>query len=80
LQRELTVKIDENERIVIDVPNNQKPDMVKDMALLCEAVCTLIHLANKEGVKSDYLSLEHCVKHLQDGFVDETYKTKTETS
>jgi len=77
LQREVTVKIDENERIVIGVPNNQKEDMVMDMALLCEAVCTLIHLANKEGVKVDYLSLEHCIKHLKDGFVDETYKTET---
>lgn len=50
-------------------------NIIKDMATLCEGLCTLIHSANKSGVQKDYESLASCIKHLESGFSDPNYKT-----
>jgi hypothetical protein len=50
------------------------PDPVLDMGILCEALCTLIRICHKTGVKDEAQALRDCIKHLQDGFIDETYK------
>jgi predicted HAD superfamily Cof-like phosphohydrolase len=56
----------ENEKI--------EPNPVSDMSVLCEAVCTMIHLCHQEGIKDESQSLRDCIKHLQDGFVAPGYK------
>jgi len=56
----------ENEKVKIDP--------ISDMAILCEAVCTLIHLCEQEGIKKSYDSLKDCIKHLKDGFSEIGYK------
>lgn len=48
--------------------------IIDDMATLCEGICTLIHLAEEKGLKSSPDSLRDCIKHLQDGFADASYK------
>ena len=64
--------------IIIDTPDSDKPEaIIQDMGLLCEALCTLIHSAHKEGIKKDHESLRTCIKHLEAGFSDETYKTES---
>jgi len=57
-------------------PTDGNFDVVDDMATLCEAICTLIHAAESSGVKDSASSLRSCIKHLEDGFVDETYFAK----
>ena len=49
-------------------------EIINDMATLCEGVCTLIHLAEKEGIKTSSDSLRDCINHLQDGFADASFK------
>jgi hypothetical protein len=61
---------------VSEYPNHEiKVEPIFDMGLLCEAVCTMIHLCNKQGIKKDSESLKDCIDHLKKGFIDETYKT-----
>lgn len=48
---------------------------MEDMGTLCEAICTLIHYADNKGYKSGADSLRDCINHLQQGFVDASYKT-----
>lgn len=48
--------------------------VINDMASLCEAICTLIHLAESQGIKSSANSLRDCIKHLEAGFSDASYK------
>jgi hypothetical protein len=52
----------------------QEPNPVLDMGILCEALCTLIRICHKAGVKDEVEALRDCIKHLQTGFIDETYK------
>jgi superoxide dismutase len=52
-----------------------KPEPLLDMAILCEAVCTMIHLCHNEKIKDQVASLTDCINHLKKGFIDETYKT-----
>lgn len=47
--------------------------IVLDMATLCEGICTLIHVADQQGLKPSADSLRDCIKHLQDGFSDANY-------
>ena len=49
-------------------------DIVLDMATLCEGICTLMHIAEKEGIKSSIDSLKDCINHLEQGFIDASYK------
>jgi hypothetical protein len=51
-----------------------RQSIVDDMATLCEGICTLIHVAEQQGLKSSPDSLRDCIKHLQDGFADSSYK------
>lgn len=60
------IQIYENEEI--------KPDPILDMAVLCEGICTLIHLCHREKIKKDSDSLRDCIKHLKDGFSEAGYK------
>lgn len=53
-----------------------EPDPVLDMGILCEALCVLIRICHKAGVKSESDALRDCIKHLKDGFMDETLKTE----
>jgi hypothetical protein len=48
--------------------------IVGDMATLCEGLCTLIHVAEQQGLKPSAESLRDCIKHLEDGFSDASYK------
>lgn len=48
--------------------------VITDMALLCETICTLIHSADQAGIKDSASSLRDCIKHLEDGFADSSYK------
>lgn len=50
--------------------------VILDMASLCEAVCTMIHLAEDQGIKPSADSLRDCIKHLTAGFADASYSTK----
>ncbi len=50
-------------------------EVIKDMAHLCEAVCALIHSADQADIKDSASSLRDCIKHLEDGFADSSYKT-----
>ena len=49
--------------------------VIMDMASLCEAVCTLIRLAEDQGIRPSADSLRICIKHITDGFADPDYKT-----
>lgn len=52
--------------------------VLMDMATLCEAVCTLMHLADREGIKPSAESLRACIEHLTRGFADADYRTITQ--
>ena len=71
--REETIRIGpmqtyENEKI--------QPDPVADMAVLCEALVTMIRLCHNEGIRDESESMRKCMDHIKKGFVDESYKTK----
>lgn len=51
-----------------------RESIIEDMATLCEGLCTLIHVAEQQGLKSSPDSLRDCIKHLQDGFADSSYR------
>lgn len=55
---------------------NEKPDPIGDMSVICEALVTMIRLCHNEGIKDESESIRDCIKHLKMGFVDETYKTE----
>lgn len=83
MRRTLVVDIDYSRKDCVHIGpmknfNNEtiKPDPILDMACLCEAVCTMIHLCHNEGIKDESLSLRDCINHLKKGFVDETFRTQ----
>ena len=47
--------------------------IIEDMATLCEGICTLIHVADQQGLKPSADSLRDCIKHLESGFADSSY-------
>jgi hypothetical protein len=51
-----------------------EPNPILDMGILCEALCVLIRICGKAGVKSEAQALRDCIKHLKDGFIDESLK------
>jgi hypothetical protein len=53
----------------------EEPNPLLDMGILCEALCVLIRICHKAEVKSESDALRDCIKHLKDGFMDETLKT-----
>lgn len=88
MKNELFVNIDTDRSPVIQIgkPSHiQAPDteeaanqmVLDDMATLCEALCTLIHVAHDSGYKDGSESLRDCIKHLEEGFVDSSYETNT---
>jgi len=58
------------------VGENPQPDPILDMAILCEAICTLIRVVHSSRLKDESEALRNCIEHLKKGFVDETYKTQ----
>lgn len=44
--------------------------MKRDVATLCEGLCTLIHILDQSDVQPSYVTLENCIKHLEAGFAD----------
>jgi len=63
--------------IAIGLPKGQKPHPINEMVFLCEGICLLIHEANRQGAKKDSDSIRDCIRHIQLGFSDETFKTST---
>lgn len=49
-------------------------DIVSQMAVLCEGICTLIHCVDQVKIKPSYKSVEDCINHITKGFADPTYK------
>lgn len=71
--------------VIIAKPgNNQRPKtadeaariILGDMATLCEAVCTMIHVAEQHGIKSSADSVRDCIRHIEHGFGDAGYVGK----
>ena len=54
-------------------PVSEEYDVLGDMATLCEAICTLIHCAEKDKIKSSPDSLRDCIHHLESGTFDSSY-------
>ena len=48
-------------------------NILSDMDMLCEALCTMIHAAKNEGIQDSATSLRQCIKHLELGFSDASY-------
>lgn len=72
--REVTVQIKKPEVFDSNKSNEEMSEIiVLDMATLCEGICTLIHVADQQGLKPSAASLRDCIKHLQDGFADANY-------
>lgn len=57
----------------LSADEDEKPDPVRDMAFLCEALCTVIHAAEGAKIKDSASSLRDCINHLEQGFADPTY-------
>jgi hypothetical protein len=60
------VQEDEKEKIF--------PNPLLDMRILCEAVCTMIHLCNQENIQKDSISVQQCLDHIKKGFSEPGYK------
>jgi hypothetical protein len=52
------------------------PDPILDTGILCEAICTLIRICHKSGIKDESDSVRDCIDHLKKGFIDETFKVE----
>lgn len=55
-------------------PKEQASILLFDISTLCEAVCTLIHVADQNGVEKSHVTLKRCIEHLQNGFGEAGYK------
>jgi len=51
-----------------------RPDPVMDMVVLCEAVCTMIHVCHQANIQKDSISVKQCIDHIQRGFAEAGYK------
>ena len=54
--------------------SDENDDPISLMACLCEAICTLIHVADNEKIKPSYESVKDCIQHITNGFADASYK------
>lgn len=50
------------------------PDPLLDMKVLCEAVCTMIHVCHQADIQKDTISVRECIDHIQKGFAEAGYK------
>ena len=50
------------------------PNPLLDMHVLCEAVCTMIHVCNQENIQKDSDSIRECLEHIKQGFAEAGYK------
>ena len=72
--RDITVVISHAERSGDKLnPVDSEADVISDMVLLCEALVTLIHVAENEKVKDSPQSLRDCINHIEQGFADASY-------
>ena len=72
--RDIPVHVLHGSRSGDDVkPVDTESNIVKDMALICEALVLLIHTAENEGIKKSPQSLRDCITHLENGFADASY-------
>ena len=80
----IDIDTDRHQSVIIAKPEGITPpetqeeakDMViEDMASMCEALCTLMHVAHSSGYKKDVDSLRDCISHLEKGFADSSYQT-----
>lgn len=46
----------------------------EDVVCLCEALCTLIHVGDRQNWQPGAQTLRECIKHLTDGFADASYQ------
>ena len=60
------------ENDTINVTDNFDPEDV--MVALCEGIVLLIHTLEKQGKIPSYKSLQNCIRHLEQGFADESYE------
>lgn len=65
---------DDDEIEELEIQNN---DPVTDMAWLCEAICLLIHGAEKDKIRKSPDSLRKCIHHLEQGTFDASYFVET---
>lgn len=56
-----------------EIISDEEVDIIKQMAMLCEGICMLIHCADQEKIKPSYESVKDCIKHITDGFADASY-------
>ena len=69
------IKIQQVSRTINDeIISTEDYDVIEQMAILCEGICTLIHCADQAKIKPSFKSVEDCIKHITDGFLDPTYK------
>lgn len=61
-------------------PVSEDYDTIGDMITLCEAICTLIHCAEKDNIKKSSDSLRDCINHLESGTFDASYFASTTTN
>lgn len=84
----LIIDVDTNRENTIIVQHGKRKDddvtqvsgdycIINDMAILCEAICLLIHSAEKQKIKPSPDSLRDCIKHLENGFADASYNVET---
>jgi hypothetical protein len=50
------------------------PNPLLDMSVLCEAVCTMIHVCHQADLQKDSVSVKECIEHIQKGFAEAGYK------
>lgn len=63
----------------VEVPLPTDPEEIKqvcamDLAVFCEAICTMIHIVERCGVRSSAESLRICIEHLTQGTMTADYK------
>jgi len=75
--REETIRICKAPEFMPSTPEEEAEEVIGDMATLCEGLCTLIHLADQNGIKKGVASLKSCIKHLEAGHGDIFYKAFT---
>ncbi len=71
-----TIDVISGVKVGDEIVSHEHSDIIGDMASLCEAICTLIHVAEADGVKTSSASLKSCIHHLEQGTFDSSYKKR----
>jgi len=79
---QIDIDSDREDTVIIGKPKDfRRPEskeefayeIINDMATLCEAICTLIHVADQNGLKPSDKSVQDCINHIKNGFGDPSY-------